>query len=115
MRLFDCFGFFYTGKLQWEADIAQAIFLHQQVKALKNHGDAPTFLSQLLLVHSGQVMPVNDHAAGGGAFQHIDASDEGAFAGAAHADDAEHIAIGNGERYVTERLYAAIGKGVGLT
>ena len=115
LRLFDRFGFFYTGKLQREADIAQAVFLHQQVKALKNHGDASTFLPQLPLGHLGQVMPVNDHAAGGGAFQHIDASDEGAFAGTAHADDAEHIAIGNGERYITERLYAAIGKGVGLT
>ena len=32
-----CFGFFLPLDVQWEADVFQYVFLHEQVKMLENH------------------------------------------------------------------------------
>ena len=33
----SCFGFFLPLNVQWEADVFQYVFLHEQVKMLENH------------------------------------------------------------------------------
>ena len=43
--------------------------------------------------HGAQILAVNDHLTGGGAFQQVDAPHQRGLACTAHADDAEDVAV----------------------
>ena len=108
------FGALDAGQLQGEADVFQAVPLHQQVEALEDHGDVPALLPQLRLGELADVLAVDEDFAAGGALQHVDAADQGAFSRAAHADDAVDFAVADGQRDVLEGLHRAVGGGEGL-
>lgn len=64
---------------------------------LKYHADMLAFRPQLGVGHVRQVLFVDDDVAARRPFEHVDAADEGGFAGAALADDAEDFAVFNGQ------------------
>lgn len=71
----------------------------QQVEVLEDHADAGAGPAQLRARpaasagQGGEVLPGHRHGAGGGAFQEVDAADQGGFSGAALSDDAVHLAL----------------------
>ena len=64
---------------------------------LEYHADVLAFRPQLGVGHVGQVLFVDDDVATRRPFEHVDAADEGRFAGAALADNAEDFAVFNGQ------------------
>ena len=101
-------------QLQREADVAQAVALHQEVEALKDHGHISAHGAQLTLGETAQIAPVHDHASLRGTLQHIDAAHQRALARAAHADDAEDIPVRNGQRHVFQRRDLSLRASEGL-
>ena len=95
------------GKLHRKADVVEAVALHQQVEALKDHRDIAPRRAKLRGGHRVEPLPVHDDLAGGGTLQHIDAADQRGFARAAHADDAVDVPVGDGQGDVLERVYPA--------
>ena len=89
--------------LHGEADIAQAGALHEQVKLLEDHADAPPLLPQGLGREGGHVLPVDEHASLGGTFQQVDAPHQGGLARAAHADDAVDGPVADGDIHMVQR------------
>ena len=87
----------HTVQLHGEADVFQAVALHQQIELLKDHGDLAAGRTQLGRCERCHIAAVYQHLAGGGAFQHIDAAHQSGFARTGHADDAINCAIFNGE------------------
>ena len=65
---------------------------------LENHADVFAFGPQLAVGHGRQFFVVNDDFAARRFFQHVDAADEGRFAGAALADYAKDFAVVDGQR-----------------
>ena len=100
---------FHARQLQREANVAQARALHQQVEALEDHGDIPPLGPQLLFGQCADIHAVDQHLPVGGAFQHVDAAHQRAFARAGHADDAVDIAVADGKRHVRQRRHVPRG------
>ena len=92
-------------KLQREADILDTGTLSKKIEALEYHGDISANLSKLRLGKGPKVAAVDENAALGGAFQHIDTSHKGAFARAAHTDNAINIPISNCDGDIFECFY----------
>lgn len=71
----------------------------QQVEVLEDHADAGAGPAQFgarpptAAGEGGEVLAGHRHGAGGGAFQEVDAADQGGLAGAALSDDAVHLAF----------------------
>ena len=98
-------------QLQREGNVALARALHEQVEALKNHGDVAPGRAKLCLAERRHVAAVDDDLAAGRPLEHVDAADEGALARAAHADDAVDFAVRDGQRHIFQRLSDAAGCG----
>ncbi|MCY1436619.1 hypothetical protein D9M71_527480 [compost metagenome] len=64
---------------------------------LENHPDLLAEAAQLAGVEGGDVFAVDDDLAAGRLFQAVDQAQHGAFAGAGMADQAEHLAILDGQ------------------
>src|SRR3546814_11060203 len=69
---------------------------------LEDHADAPAQGQQPGAVEPDHLDAIHQDAAGLRPLQPVDAADEGALAGAAAADDAQHLARANFERDVVE-------------
>ena len=79
---------------------------------LEYHADVLAFCPQLGIGHIRQVLFVDNDVAARRPFEHVDAADEGRFAGAALADDAEDFAVFNGQINAFESVdlsFAVIG------
>ncbi|SCF62815.1 hypothetical protein GA0115280_10416 [Streptomyces sp. Cmuel-A718b] len=85
--------------LQRQFDVVQDGAGVQQVEVLEDHADAGACPAQLgarppaAAGEGGEVLAGHCHGAGGGAFQEVDAADEGGLAGAALSDDAVDLAF----------------------
>ena len=62
-------------------------------------------------VHGAQILAVNDHLTGGGAFQQVDAPNQRGLACTAHADDAKDVAVLDCDVDIVQRSKLAIGGG----
>ena len=98
-----------SGKLHREADVSEAVSLHQQVEALEDHRDLAPRRAELRGGHRVQTLSVHDDLALRRALEHIDTAHERGFAGTAHADDAVDVAVRNGQGDVLERVYPSAG------
>ena len=107
-------GLLHARKLEREADVGKAGALHEQVEALEDHRCSSAHLAQLLGGEGTDIPAVYEHRSRGRALEHIDAAHQRALASAAHAYDAEDIAVVYFEVYVPERLNAAVGSGEGF-
>ena len=103
-----------SGKLHREADVIEAVSLHQQVEALEDHRDLAPRRAELRGGHCVQTLSVHDDLALRRALEHIDTAHERGFAGTAHADDAVDVAVWNGQGDVLERVYPSAGCFKGL-
>ena len=101
-------------KLHRETHVFLAVTLHEQVEALKDHGDVAALLAQLGVRQRGKIDAVDQDAALGRPLKQIDAAHERAFAGAAHADDAVNFAVRNGQVDVFQRFDRPVRGGKGL-
>ncbi|GAA3705186.1 hypothetical protein GCM10022421_10120 [Oceanisphaera sediminis] len=75
---------------------------------LKNHADVTTGAGQVAVAELGQILTIDEDAALGGAFQHVDAADQGAFAGTGFPDDAHDLAGGNVEIDVSDGMNGGV-------
>ena len=98
-----------SGKLHREADVSEAVSLHQQVEALEDHRDLAPRRAELRGGHCVQTLSVHEDLALRRALEHIDTAHERGFAGTAHADDAVDVAVWNGQGDVLERVYPSAG------
>ena len=103
------------GDLQREGDIPQNAALFQKVEALEDHGDLPAHFQKRGAGKRGNILAVDDDAAGGRTLQKIDAADERALARAGQADNPENFAVLYGEIDVLQRFHIAGGGGIGFT
>ena len=93
-RAFRASARLHSGDLHGEADVFQAGALHEQVELLEDHADGAALTDAAPCgVHGAQILAVNDHLTGGGPLQQVDAAHQGGLARAAHADDAEDVAV----------------------
>ena len=99
------------GDLHGEADVFQAGALHEQVELLEDHADGPPLGDELLPAHGAQVRPVDEHLPGGGPLQQVDAPHQGGLARAAHAHNAVHLAVADGEGHVGQGVKLSLGGG----
>lgn len=86
-----------AGQGQWQGDVVGDGLGGQQVEVLEDHPDLLAETAQLAGVERGDVFAVDDDLAAGGLFQAVDQAQHGAFAGAGMADQAEHLAIFDGQ------------------
>lgn len=75
---------------------------------LEDHADAAPQADQRVLVQAADVDAVDPHLAGAGPLQHVDRAQQGRLAGAAAADDAEHLAAPDGKGDIGQRRYRAL-------
>ena len=68
-------------------------------------------MQQAFTLLSGDVLTVKADLTGGGSFQQVDAAQQGGLAGAGGADDAGHVAGGDGKVDVLQNLMGAEGLG----
>ena len=92
-----------AGKLQREADVVQGVALHQQIKALKDHGDGLPGLAQLGGGEGGDLLPVHPDGALRGLFQQVHAAHQRALSGAGEADDAVDLSLFNAQVDAVQR------------
>jgi D-methionine transport system substrate-binding protein len=79
---------------QREGDVVEHGGVLQQVELLEDHADAAPRIAQLALVESAvRSRAVDRDAAAVGALQQVDQAQQGRLAGAALADQAEHVAL----------------------
>ncbi|MNZ51986.1 hypothetical protein D3C78_698190 [compost metagenome] len=86
-----------AGQGQWQGDVVGDGLGGQQVEVLENHPDLLAETAQLAGVERGNVFAVDDDLAAGRLFQAVDQAQHGALAGAGMADQAEHLAIFDGQ------------------
>lgn len=98
-----------SGKFHRKADVSEAVSLHEQVEALKDHRNVMPRRAQLCGGHRVEPLSVHDDLALGRTLEHIDAAHERRFSGAAHADDAVNVTVRYGEGDVLERVYPSSG------
>jgi len=72
---------------------------------LEDHGDLPAGPAQVLGRHLLQLLAVHPNLPGGGPLQQVHAPNQGAFAGAAHADDAVNFAFFYREGNILQRFH----------
>ena len=82
-----------AGDFQRKGHIARHRAVGQQVKLLEHHADVLPRFSQFGGAHRGQIAAVHQHAAGIGALQQINQAQQGRFARARIAHQAENLAF----------------------
>ena len=91
-------------ELQWEGDVAQHGALLEQAEVLEDHADSGAHVRQLLAFRVGDVLAVDAHFAGSGAFQQVDAAHQRRLARAGGAEDAEDFTRIDGQVDVVQHL-----------
>ena len=86
-----------AGDFQRKGHIARHRAVGQQVKLLEHHADVLPRFSQFGGAHRGQIPAVHQHAAGIGALQQVNQAQQGGFAGAGIAHQAEDFALFDGQ------------------
>ena len=99
-------------------DVLQGAHVRPQVEMLEHHRQARAHALQLAGVgglqravaagHQLQLLAVEQDLAGVRLFQQVDAAQEGALAGTARADDADHVARFRCQRDALEHLVATV-------
>ena len=74
---------------------------------LEDHADAPPHLTQLSGLQRQQVAPFEVDIAFAGAFQLVQRTQQGAFAGTATTDDAENLAFADVQTDLLQGLHTA--------
>ena len=92
-RTLFCFGFGNALQLQGEADVLQTGALHEEMKALEDHGDLSPSQPQFFGRKLGQFLTAYQHGTGSGAFQKIDTANQRGFAGARQTDDTKNLTL----------------------
>ena len=75
---------------------------------MKNHGNAAALGAQLRFVHGAQILPVDEYLALRGTLEHIDAAYQSGFSGAAHADNAVDLTVGDLQIHIFQGLKIAV-------
>ena len=91
-----------NGHLSGDA-VVQRRHVVNKIEALKNHADLGAVLGKIK-VAARDVLAVVEDLPGGRGFQHIDAAQHRALAGAGGADDAQHLALFHAQADVTQNL-----------
>ena len=91
-----------------EAHVIDYRLLGKQAKVLENHGDAAAIRTQRASGKVGDILPIDHNATGRGAFQQVDGAHQGGLARAAHADDAEDVAVGDLDVDIVQRIHHAV-------
>ncbi|MNZ44195.1 hypothetical protein D3C78_618230 [compost metagenome] len=86
----------------------------QQVEVLEDHPDLLAEAAQLVGVEGGNVFAVDDDLPARGLFQPVDQAQHGAFACAGMADQAEHLAVFDGQAGWVQSGDFPTGDAVGL-
>ena len=81
----------FSGKFQRKRHVSKDGSGGKQIEMLKNHADFFAGFPKLPFRHGTQFFAIDDDRTVRRPFQHIDAADQGAFSGAAFADDAEYF------------------------
>ena len=80
-----------------EHHVIQHRTVRKEVEALKDHADAAHARAHLLFIDNGGalqiILAVKNDLAAINAFQSVNGTDQGGFAGAGRADDADHLAV----------------------
>ena len=90
-------------QLQGEGDVLQDGALLEEREVLEDHPDALAHVAQLLALEARDVGAVDEHLARGGALEQVDVAHQGGLARTGLADDAEDVAVVDGEAHVVER------------
>ena len=104
-----------SGNFQREGDVSENAALLEQVEALEDHRDAAAHFQKFRSREQGDVLPVDDDAAGGGPLQEVDAAHKRAFACTGETDNAEDLTVLDGKVDVAQSLDIAGGGGIGFT
>ena len=95
--------------LEGEHDVGQHRTLLEQAEVLENHTDGRAQVEQLLAAVTRDVLTVDDDATRRGALQQVDAAHKRGLARARRTDDAEDIAVVDGEVYVMQDMVRVVG------
>jgi len=76
---------------QWEGDVVEDAGVLQQVELLENHADILARVAQFALAQARQFASGHGNGAAVGTFEQVNQAQQGRFAGAALADQAENI------------------------
>ena len=87
-------GLAFADELERECDVVEYGARRQKVEVLEDHADVFARRTKSAVIHFRKVFAVDDNCAAGRTFEHVHAADEGRFARAALADDAEDVAFG---------------------
>ena len=101
-------SFGHAAHLEGEHDVLQHRALLEQAEVLEDHADVRTQLAQLLALEVGDVDAVDDDTALGRALEQVEQAHERRLARARFADDAEDVAILDGQVDVLERAVVAV-------
>ena len=107
-RAFPCLHMGNTGNFHGKAHICLGTALHEQVELLEDHAHGAAGPVQFGGGQPAHVLSVENDRSFRGALQQIDAAYQRAFARAAHADDAEDIALFHGQVDIPERDHGAV-------
>ncbi len=103
-RTFLTLGFRRVVEFQREGHVVQHGALLEQAEVLEDHADSGAHVRQLLALHAGDVSSVDEHLAGSGAFQQVDATHQCRFARAGRAENAEDLTRIDGQVNVVQHL-----------
>ncbi len=107
-------GLGYPGHLQRQLDVVPHGLGRHQVEVLEDHADAPAQGHQAVFVEVADVHLVDQHPAAAGLLQAVDGADQRRLAGAAAADDAEHLAALDRQVDIVQGLHRTLLALVGL-
>ena len=104
----SCFGFFLPLNVQWEADVFQYVFLHEQVEMLENHSYFLSLFAEFFGGKFAEGFSVYQNFSFGWYFKKVHTSYQGTFSCTGHSDDSVDISGFNGETYVVQGLYGTV-------
>lgn len=93
-----------TGQFERQRDVVEHRARRQQVEVLEDHADLAACLAQRTGRQQHQVAPADDDIAFGRPREQVDGAHERALAGAASADDAEHLALRDRQVDIAQRI-----------
>ncbi len=93
-----------TGQFERQRDVVEHRARRQQVEVLEDHADLAACLAQRTGRQQHQVAPADDDIAFVRPREQVDGAHERALAGAASADDAEHLALRDRQVDVAQRI-----------
>ncbi|MCY1444898.1 hypothetical protein D9M71_613880 [compost metagenome] len=86
-----------AGQGQRQRDVVGDSLGRQQIEVLEDHPDLLAEAAQLVGIERGDVLAIDDDLAARRLFEAVDQAQHGALAGAGVADQAEHLAVFDGQ------------------